>query len=353
MQDEQYFIRRRGRVTGPYDFDTVRKMVQTGKLYKSDELSLDQVDWVTASETEFFPEKKKKPVEPIHTEQEDNYDNPSPSATPIYSPPPPQMLWYYALNDQQLGPIKESELKQQFQLKTIGAKTKVWCEGMSTWEDADKNHVFREYFIESPMVVPQGGTGTGYDRYCENCGNRVEPRAFMCMRCGSRLKKGIETQEGGHQNSDLLEYSELATIGQRFIAHTIDGFILGFIAILEACVLSIPAVIITFAGNEAAATLSYMISLALVCVVYFATFIYYEAYLISTEKMATPGKAMFNLAVCREDGSRLTLGLAIGRLFVKTFLSPILLIGYLLAIFNNKHQALHDMMAGSIVVQQK
>lgn len=353
MQDEQYFIRRRGRVTGPYDYDTVKKMVQTGKLYKSDELSLDQVDWVTASETEFFPEKvQTKKVNPNPDEVPDDDYQPGPS--PVSGNPPPQTLWYYALNDQQLGPIKEIELKQQFQLKTIGPKTKVWCEGMSTWEDADKNNVFRDYFFVAP--VANGGIGiSGFDRFCENCGNKVEPRAFMCMKCGSRLKKGGESQEGGSRNGngELLDHTELATIGQRFIAHVIDGFILAFIAILEGFVLFLPPIVITFAGNEAVAALAYMISSVLFFVVYFATFIYYDAYLISTEKMATPGKAMFNLAVCREDGSRLTFGLAIGRLFVKSVLSPILLIGYLLAIFNNKHQALHDMMVGSLVVQQK
>ena len=363
MDEEQYFIRRRGRVTGPYDYETIRKMVKTGKLYRSDELSMDQVDWATASETEFFPERKRpEKNNKNNIEIDDNrFIDPDESTTepPGPSAPPSQAQWYYALNDQSLGPIKEQELKQQFQLRTIGPKTKVWCEGMAGWEDADRNEVFRSIFEQS------GGRGTGGDRYCENCGNKVAQSAFICMNCGSKVKKGIDvgipefnipnfTMPSSMTPSVPLEYAGLATIGQRWVAQIIDNILFTVIVFFESLIIFIPAIGLSISGdNESLTQLIINLSTGLVVIAGILTYVYYDAYLVSSEKMATPGKAMFNIAICKENGGRLSFGAALGRSFAKSWLSSILALGYILAFFNQKNQALHDMMVGSIVVQKK
>ncbi|RCK10978.1 hypothetical protein DT075_21855 [Bacillus licheniformis] len=41
-----------------------------------------------------------------------------------------------------------------------------------------------------------------------------------------------------------------------------------------------------------------------------------------------------------------------GRFLAKSFLSPILMIGYIMAFFTERRQALHDMLAGTIVVKK-
>lgn len=64
----------------------------------------------------------------------------------------------------------------------------------------------------------------------------------------------------------------------------------------------------------------------------------------------TPGKTIMGLRIVRADGERLKLRNAIIR-FVGYWVSAALLfIGYLLVLFDNRRQALHDKLGGTIVV---
>jgi len=46
--------------------------------------------------------------------------------------------WYYAENNEQKGPINESELKANFTAKKLPADTLVWKEGMDNWTPANQ-----------------------------------------------------------------------------------------------------------------------------------------------------------------------------------------------------------------------
>ena len=72
----------------------------------------------------------------------------------------------------------------------------------------------------------------------------------------------------------------------------------------------------------------------------------------SSAKMATPGKMAFGIKVTTVDGNRLGVPLAIGRYFA-TWLSTLILgIGYLMAAFTERKQALHDMLCKTLVVNK-
>jgi uncharacterized RDD family membrane protein YckC len=66
---------------------------------------------------------------------------------------------------------------------------------------------------------------------------------------------------------------------------------------------------------------------------------------------ATPGKMALGLKVIRPDGSRVSLGRAIGRYFAKWLSSLILCIGYIIAGFDSQKRAMHDMICDTRVVQ--
>ena len=77
-------------------------------------------------------------------------------------------------------------------------------------------------------------------------------------------------------------------------------------------------------------------------------------YFASTESsswQATVGKKLLNLKVTDMNGDRLTFGRATGRYFGKILSSLICLIGFIMAAFTEKKQALHDMMANTLVVK--
>lgn len=60
-----------------------------------------------------------------------------------------------------------------------------------------------------------------------------------------------------------------------------------------------------------------------------------------------------NLKVFDEDGNRLTAGKAIVRNTVKIICGNYFLIGFLVAFFTKNRQALHDILARTVVVESE
>jgi uncharacterized RDD family membrane protein YckC/type II secretory pathway pseudopilin PulG len=78
----------------------------------------------------------------------------------------------------------------------------------------------------------------------------------------------------------------------------------------------------------------------------------YYASLESSAKQATPGKLALRIKVVDREGGRISFGRATGRHFAKLVSGMILMIGYLMAGFTARKQALHDMLAGCLVVHR-
>ena len=78
----------------------------------------------------------------------------------------------------------------------------------------------------------------------------------------------------------------------------------------------------------------------------------YYASCESSAWQATPGKLALGLRVTDEYGRRIGFGRASGRFFGKFLSGFILDIGYLLAAWTERKQALHDLMAGCCVVRR-
>jgi uncharacterized RDD family membrane protein YckC len=76
----------------------------------------------------------------------------------------------------------------------------------------------------------------------------------------------------------------------------------------------------------------------------------YEAIMLSSEQQATLGKMAMGIMVTDLAGRRITFARATGRHFAKWISALILGIGFLMAAFSEKKQALHDMMAETLVV---
>ena len=72
----------------------------------------------------------------------------------------------------------------------------------------------------------------------------------------------------------------------------------------------------------------------------------------SSVKRATLGKMALGIAVTDVDGRRITFMRATGRHFAKMISGLILLIGYLMAAWTKKKQGLHDILAGTLVVNK-
>ncbi len=77
----------------------------------------------------------------------------------------------------------------------------------------------------------------------------------------------------------------------------------------------------------------------------------YEALLTSSARGATLGKMAVSLRVVTDDGQRLSFARATGRYFAKFVSAIVLMIGFIMVAFTDRKRGLHDMMAGTLVVQ--
>lgn len=76
----------------------------------------------------------------------------------------------------------------------------------------------------------------------------------------------------------------------------------------------------------------------------------YYALMESSSKQATLGKMALGIKVTDMNGNRISFGRATGRYFGKIISGLILNVGYIMAAFTQKKQALHDLMANCLVI---
>ncbi|MBI9072485.1 MAG: RDD family protein [Melioribacteraceae bacterium] len=92
-----------------------------------------------------------------------------------------------------------------------------------------------------------------------------------------------------------------------------------------------------------------MFGIITLIIVFFIQWLYY-ALMESSSKQATLGKMAVGIKVTDMSGARIGFGKASGRYFGKILSGLILNIGYIIAAFTEKKQALHDILAGCLVV---
>jgi len=143
---------------------------------------------------------------------------------------------------------------------------------------------------------------------------------------------------------------------RRFIAHLIDQFVVG----IAAFVIFIPGLALMGVGIGAgimeesesaigliiAAIAAYLVAILLIVI---GQWLYY-AMMESSRKQATLGKLALGIVVTDLSGNRISFGRATGRYFGKIVSGMIMCIGYIMAGFTERKQALHDIMASCLVV---
>lgn len=136
-----------------------------------------------------------------------------------------------------------------------------------------------------------------------------------------------------------------ANVGKRFLAFFIDGVIVYILNILVG--IAIGLAIGGAAGEEGAGTAAGLAGAAGLIINWL-----YSAFQESSPKQATIGKQAMGLVVTDMNGERVSFAKATIRHFAKILSALILLIGYIMAFFTEKKQGLHDMIAGTLVLQK-
>ncbi len=144
---------------------------------------------------------------------------------------------------------------------------------------------------------------------------------------------------------------EYAGFGARIAAWLIDTVLMTIVGLMVGFVIGFAVAVPMAASGASQASIQTTIqpfsSIAGILInwLYFALF-------ESSAKQATLGKQALGLKVTDLDGNRIGFGRASGRFFGKIISGCLLLVGYFMAAFTEKKQALHDMMAGTLVVKR-
>jgi uncharacterized RDD family membrane protein YckC len=214
--------------------------------------------------------------------------------------------------------------------------------------------------------------------YCSKCGANVADGIAFCSACGQPMvgfsvgKTTAATPSvdpvapGGtvyappaQAYSQPLAARPVAYAGfwLRFVALIIDQLLLYFVVMI----LLLPFAASVGMGMRGMATgrppdlqallpmIHVMFRLALLRII--VHWLYYSL-LESSAWQGTLGKKALGLEVTDLDGSRISFGRATGRFFAKFISAIILGIGYIMAGFTEKKQALHDILAGTLVIRK-
>ena len=125
------YVRRQGRISGPYDWRSLQTMVKRGALSRFHEVSADGEQWLPAAEyPQLFDATAPVQAEAVTTQVED-------TTSTIVSQPETGGDWHYEANDQPVGPVSFETLQGLISTGTVPLTARVWTKGMDDWTEAD------------------------------------------------------------------------------------------------------------------------------------------------------------------------------------------------------------------------
>lgn len=301
--------------------------------------------------------------------------------------------WYYVNADRQRqGPVPASTIRALAESGAVDARTLVWRQGMPQWQALEQ--VAAELGVvlaatppaaavaPSPPTAPRADTGAvttaetaafdpGATRVLQAEPRLAEPRLAAATGAAglSEPKRAVgaeaypdaavqqayaaqvgidpQARRGLHGDGHVV----YAGFWKRFAANFIDSFIVGMAggviggiigALFGFAMLSSGAD--PLAGSLLSNGLNFVIGIVL-------GLLYYGGF-HSSSSQATPGKLLIGIKVARGDGDRLTPVRA-GARFLATYINIFTLgIGWLMAAFTQRKQALHDFICDTIVVDR-
>jgi uncharacterized RDD family membrane protein YckC len=149
---------------------------------------------------------------------------------------------------------------------------------------------------------------------------------------------------------------------KRFLAVIIDGIIIGcvrwiiILPILGTMGIGVASEIQSLDGEDPATALpivaTIMAMIGISALISTAIWILYYSFMESSKFQASVGKLALGIIVTDTNGNKLDFSKAFVRNICKLISSMIMFIGYIMAGFTEKKQALHDIIASTLVVNK-
>ena len=231
------------------------------------------------------------------------------------------MKWHYSHDGTQQGPVTEDEIKGMISAGSVKPSDLVWCDGMAGWEPVSS----------VAELMPQAPAET------------AAPSHAAPSQAEDSHAAAAASMSAYVEDSTLSQAVVYSGFWRRVAASLIDSVILGVVGAILGIVLGVAMVsggtddteVVELTGNVVGLFLGWL----------------YYALMESSSKQATIGKMVMGIKVTDLEGNQISFARASGRHFGKIISSLILAIGYLMMLWTEKKQTLHDKMAGCLVVK--
>ena len=195
--------------------------------------------------------------------------------------------------------------------------------------------------------------------FCNKCGAQNAVGAQFCSRCGAAFAPAPAAAGALYSEAAIASpYAPARIAGQyagfwiRFVAFIIDLFVVAIVVFpVSAVIMVVTGGIPRIMGGDVQFRALWFLGVLVRGLFNTLVSWIYEAALESSSKQATLGKMALGLKVTDLYGNRISFARATGRHFAKYISGMILGIGYIMAGFTERKQALHDMMAGTLVIR--
>ncbi len=182
---------------------------------------------------------------------------------------------------------------------------------------------------------------------CPMCGEMIAGTAAKCRYCGEVFDSRVKS--GTRRRGSTEDY---AGFWLRFVASIVDGFVCG--VVLFVVLMIVGGIMVAIKGPNGGNDPG-PVEIVGGFVIWGVAIVFpwlYSAFQESSPRQATLGKKMLGIHVTDLDGNRISFGQASGRHFGKILSNMFCSIGFIMAGFTEKKQALHDLLAGTLVVRE-
>ena len=226
--------------------------------------------------------------------------------------------WYFAHGSQQQGPVTWEALQAMARAGQIGPQTLVWMASMPQWQPA--------------ATVPGLIGGAPPPMYA--------------------APAGFAPQPAGGINYYNPAFGTVAFAGfwLRFCAYVVDWLIVGLPFYIVQRMFTAPPPVYMPGRSPALPSMMLLGSCGLSLIQIVGALLYY-AMMESSSKQATLGKIALGLKVTDGAGQPISFGRATGRHFAKIISVLTFFIGFMMAGWTQRKQALHDMIADTLVIR--
>jgi len=252
--------------------------------------------------------------------------------------------WYFTNGQDRQGPLSADDMRQRFQRGDITLATLVWREGFAQW--APLSEAVDELQLQN-LAAAASNLGSGIDLRGDYTAIDNGTAPLPGTGGGTYSPYTAPAAATGYANAAVVNGQDVVYAGfwKRYAAYFIDYILLTVVTLPLSMIINLTG---AGSGNESvqvALTLVVMLLSMVISIGYYAGF-------HASRGGATLGKMAVGIKVVRGNGERISFLRAFCRYLATIVSSLILMIGFIMAAFTERKQALHDMMCDTLVVDK-